>query len=275
MSNLATRFGRNVNVLRSNNPLTDDQIRFVAPSVFATEQHSSRSERYAYIPTSFILAGLRDNGFQPFMAAQAKTRDDNNRDFTKHCLRFRHASQINSSEANEIVLINSHNGSSSYQLLAGVLRFVCTNGLVCGEEIADFRVRHTGDIKNQVIEGAFEVLERFSRVDESMVTMKNLSLDGGQQQAFAKAALTLRYDDIEESPISEEALLNPRRMEDNSKDLWTVFNVTQENLVKGGLRGRNKEHKLVTTRPVNGMDANIKLNRALWVLSEEMAKLLN
>jgi hypothetical protein len=275
MPHFATRFGRNVNILRSNNPLTDDQIRFVAPSVFAEAQHSSRSARYTYIPTSSILAGLRDNGFMPFMAAQARTRNEDNHDFTKHCLRFRHASQVNAQEAKEIILVNSHNGTSSYQLLAGVFRFVCTNGLICGEEIADFRVRHSGNIQNSVIEGAFDVLERFNVIDERLDTMKSLTLDEGQQNAFAKAALTLRYDDLDVSPITQEVVLRPRRLDDKSNDLWTISNRTQENLTKGGLQGRNKAHKLVTTRPVNGMDANIKLNRALWVLSEEMAKLIH
>jgi len=272
---LATRFGRNSNVIRANAPLTDDQIRFVAPSVYAHEQHSSRSERYSYIPTNTILDSLREQGFQPFMACQSRTRNADNQFHTKHMLRLRHASQISGDVANEIILVNSHNGTSSYQIFAGVLRFVCSNGLIVGSEVADFRVNHVGDVKDRVIEGAFEVLERFQLVDESREIMKGLTLNEGQQRAFAKSALTLRYDDFENAPVSEDSVLRPRRVDDKSNDLWTVFNRIQENLTKGGLRGRNKEHKPVTTRPVNGMDSNIKLNRALWVLSEEMTKLVH
>ena len=33
-------------------PLTNEQIRQAAPSAFAVDKHESRSERYAYIPTS-------------------------------------------------------------------------------------------------------------------------------------------------------------------------------------------------------------------------------
>jgi hypothetical protein len=271
---LSTRFARNSNVIRSSSPLTDEQIRFVAPSVYASEQHSSRSDRYAYIPTNVILDGLREHGFQPFMATQARTRNIDNHEFTKHMLRLRHASQICGDEANEIILINSHNGTSSYQMFAGVLRFVCSNGLVVGSNVVDYRVSHVGDVKDRVIEGAFEVLERFETVNENRDMMKGLSLSDEQQRAFAKAALTLRYDDSENAPIAEDLVLCPRRVDDKSNDLWTVFNRIQENLTKGGQRGHNKEHKLVTTRPVNGMDSNIKLNRALWVLSEEMAKLV-
>jgi hypothetical protein len=103
-ANLSTHFAHNSHVIRSNSPLTDEQIRFVAPSVYASEQHSSRSDRYSYIPTNVILDGLREQGFQPFMACQTRTRNVDNHEFTKHMLRLRHASQICSSEANEIIL---------------------------------------------------------------------------------------------------------------------------------------------------------------------------
>jgi hypothetical protein len=82
-------------------------------------------------------------------------------------MRLRHASQINGAEANEIVLLNSHDGTSSYQMLAGMFRFVCSNGLVCGDTVADVRVPHKGDVAGSVIEGAFEVLSGFERVKES------------------------------------------------------------------------------------------------------------
>ena len=49
-------------------------------------------------------------------------RREDRRDFTKHMIRLRHASQINGAEANEIILLNSHDGTSSYQMLAGQFR---------------------------------------------------------------------------------------------------------------------------------------------------------
>ena len=45
---LASRFGRHSPVLRSREPLSDDQMRAVAPSNFAEAAHDSRSERYTY-----------------------------------------------------------------------------------------------------------------------------------------------------------------------------------------------------------------------------------
>ena len=71
---LATRFARNTNVCRSESPLGEEQMRTVAPSIFATGKHQSRSERYAYIPTIDVLRGLRKEGFEPFMVAQSQSR---------------------------------------------------------------------------------------------------------------------------------------------------------------------------------------------------------
>ena len=111
---LASRFSHRSPVLWSNHPLSDDQIRAVAPSIFADTPHESRSERYSYIPTATVLTELRKEGFQPFMVCQTHVRNEDRRDYTKHMLRLRHASQINGDEANEVVLINSHDGTSSY-----------------------------------------------------------------------------------------------------------------------------------------------------------------
>src|SRR5690606_41616733 len=87
-------------------------------------------------------------------------------------LRSRTATQINAPEANSCFLRNSHDGTSSYQMLAGMFRFVCSNGLVCGDTVADVRVPHKGDVAGSVIEGAYEVLQGFERVKESRDAMR-------------------------------------------------------------------------------------------------------
>ena len=148
---LAARFARNTHVLRSEAPLGEEQMRSVAPSIFATGKHASRSERYAYIPTIDVLRGLRQEGFEPFMVAQSRSRIEGKTEYTKHMIRMRHAEQVNARpEANEIILINSHDGASSYQMLAGVFRFVCCNGLVVGSVANDIRIPHLCPVLNYV-----------------------------------------------------------------------------------------------------------------------------
>jgi len=266
------------NSIRSREPLTDEQIRRIAPSVFAEAPHDSRSERYAYIPTSYFLAQLRDEGFQPFEAMQARTRHADRREHTKHLLRLRHQGsaaprQVGDSVC-EVVLVNSHDGSSAYEMSAGLLRLICTNGLMVADRtLGAVKVPHVGQASRRVVEGAYEVLDGFTRVIDSVDAMQAISLSELEQQAFARAAMSLRFDADKPMPVTEAQVLRPRRVADRNNDLWTTLNRIQESLVRGGLSGRTAQGKSTTTRAIRGIDGNVQLNRALWTLAEEIRSL--
>ncbi len=233
---LATRFARNTRVMRGDQPLSEDQMRAAAPSIFAEGKHASRSERYTYIPTIDVLRGLRKEGFEPFMVAQGGSRAEGKAEFTKYLIRMRYhrdsSGQMQTRpEANEIILINSHDGASSYQMLAGKFRAVCANGLVVGDVVDDIRVPHRGNIQREVIEGAFRVLDEFDAVNEYTEAMKALQLLPPEELAFATAALALRYGErgVEEggghkpAPVTAEQLIEARRPEDIGHSLWATF----------------------------------------------------
>ena len=275
---LATRFARNTRVLRADQPLSEDQMRAAAPSIFAEGKHASRSERYTYIPTIEVLRGLKREGFEPFMVAQGASRVEGKAEYTKHMIRMRHAGQVNTRpEANEIILINSHDGASSYQMLAGMFRFVCCNGLVVGKVVEDIRIPHKGNIQGEVIEGAFRVLDEFEAAQESAEGMKALTLEPEEQGAFATAALALRFGERSEGqppvPITAEQLVEARRPEDQGRSLWNTFQRVQENVMRGGQTGRSAHGRRLHTRPVGSIDRGVSLNRALWVLAEEMRRI--
>ncbi|EAA6710932.1 DUF945 domain-containing protein [Salmonella enterica subsp. enterica serovar Arechavaleta] len=270
---LASRFGR-INQIRRDRPLTHEELMQYTPSVFGEDKHASRSDRYSYIPTITLLDNLRREGFEPFFACQSRVRDPGKREHTKHLLRLRRAGQITGQQVPEIIILNSHDGSSSYQLLPGYFRQVCTNSLVCGQSLGEIRVPHRGDIVGKVIEGAYEVLGVFDRVEEKREAMQSLQLPPPAQQALAKAALTYRFGE-EHQPVTTAQVLTPRRREDYGQDLWTVWNTLQENLLKGGLPGRTVQGKRTHTRAVNSIDGDVRLNRALWVMAEQMQQALS
>ena len=275
---LATRFARNTHVIRSETPLAEEQMRAAAPSIFAEGKHQSRSTRYTYIPTIEVLRGLRAEGFEAFMVAQSKGRIEGKSEYTKHLVRMRHAGQVSTKpEANEIILINSHDGASSYQMLAGCFRFVCCNGLVVGNVANDIRIPHKGDNRDDVIEGAFRVLDDFEAVDASIDAMKALELKPDEERAFATAALALRYGERTEgqppAPITAEQLIEARRSEDLGHSLWITFQRVQENALRGGQPGRSAQGRRIRTREIASIDRGVSLNRALWMLAEEMRKL--
>ena len=128
---LASRFGY-ANQIRRDRPLTHEELMHYVPGIFGEDRHTSRSERYTYIPTITVLESLQREGFQPFFACQTRVRDPGRRGYTKHMLRLRRNGEINGQHVPEIILLNSHDGTSSYQMLPGYFRFVCQNGCVCG-----------------------------------------------------------------------------------------------------------------------------------------------
>jgi len=265
-----------INAVRTGQPLTDDQIMRAAPSIFAEAPHDSRSERYHCIPTINVIDALRAEGFDPFYACQVAVRTADKRTHAKHMLRLRHRNQINAREANEIILLNSHDGSCSYQMIAGMFRFVCANGMVCGSTLGNIRVRHQGkgDIIGEVIEGAYSVRESFEIAEQQRDTMRAVTLDNAEQELLADAILQYKHDDpTRPAPIAPRQLLNAKRIEDDKDDLWTVTNRIQENIMKGGQVGRSANGRRTRTRAVRGLDQDVKLNRALWDMSARFAEL--
>ncbi|HLJ26583.1 MAG TPA: DUF932 domain-containing protein [Candidatus Angelobacter sp.] len=269
----------------SNQPLTLDQIGQLAPSAIAITAHSSRSDRYAYIPTLQIIQGMEKAGFLPFSAKQSRTRLEDRRDFTKHMIRFRHVSQevqVGGSFP-EVVLINSHDGTSAYKLMAGIFRLVCSNGLVVASSMQDsITVRHQGNIIQAVVEGSTRIIEAAPKMLDAVNNWTGLMLTAGEQQVFAEAAHSIRFGDEEgktDTPIKPAQLLQARRTSDTRNDLYTTLNRIQENVIRGGVRALGHDAaghlRRTTTREVKGIDQDVKLNRALWTLAEKMAQIKN
>src|SRR5215470_5768545 len=194
--------------------MTLDQIRVAAPSVFAEQPWHAMSARYRFFPTVHVVEGLMQQGFLPVRAQQSRTRIEGKGDFTKHLLRFRHASMADSavqSTVPEIVLINSHDGTSAYKLSLGLYRIVCLNGLVVKSAgIDDISVRHSGreSLIQDVIEGSYRIIDEAPKALVQVDQWQHLQLSPPEQEVLAEAALEMRDSALQVQP---RALLSPRR----------------------------------------------------------------
>lgn len=276
--------------MTSFHTLDESELKAIAPSVFTQEAREGLSERYSPISTIDVVRGLVKEGFMPVKAMQTRVRNIDKRFHTKHMLRFRHVDTQPTKDGlfPELVLVNSHDGTSSYQLMAGLYRLVCSNGLVAGDTYKKVRVRHQGDVVGNVIEGTYEVLDSTQRMIGSAENMSSLILLPEEKNLIAQAAHEIRFDGqgSDVVGIKPEQLLKARRYQEVGKDdLFTTFNVIQENIIRGGLSGYAKDSegkysnrsgerfKKVHTREVKSIDQSNTLNRALWTLAEKMAEL--
>jgi len=153
---------------------------------------------------------------------------------------------------------------------------------------ANFSHKHIGFKPDDFIHSAEKIASSAGIIADRVNEMKVIEMTPDERNVFAQTALGFVYgaesktrEELEnaiiESPIQPDQLLHERRYDDKGKDLWTLFNLVQENVVRGGLKGRKRNSagkmRNVTTRPVKALDRNIKLNQALWFLTEKMAEL--
>ena len=212
------------------NTLSKEQLHRSVPSIFTIGQSSRTSERYQQISTANIIEKLIQEGFFPTWATQTISRNKELKAFAKHMVRFRRADAKVTSAGiyPELVLVNSHDGLSSYRLMAGLYRCVCSNGLIIGHSYSEVRVRHQGDILGNVIEGTYEVVNTANNMLDVVEDMTSMNLREGEKIAFAEAAHSLRFDEFSALTVKPQSLLLARRNFDSkSDDLFTVFNVLE------------------------------------------------
>ena len=265
--------------------LSNDQLMRMAPSIFATAPHHEVSDRYGFQPTIDVVDALRFEGWMPVDATQKNVRDKSKRELTTHLLRFRRLDNevmIGDSVA-ELLLKNAHDRSSAFVLHAGVFRMACANGIVIADStLQKMSVRHGKNIVGDIIEGSYEILEEVPALADHVCGMQATDLTDEERAIFAQTAYTFAHGERTENDLTSvdnitAQMLRPKRRSDTGTDLWSTFNVIQENVIRGGIRTmkRNEQGyvKRSTKRAVNNIDKNIKLNKALWEMATQMKAL--
>ena len=256
--------------------LSNDQLHTVAPSIFAGDKYHKMSDRYQHVSTIDVIEMFRKEGFFPVLAFQSKSRIDEKRNFTKHVVRFRQSSDLTAynSEVGEIVLVNGHDGSSAYQLMAGLFRMVCSNGMICrSDDMGTISVRHQGgdEFKDRILDATYRVVSELPRAIESVQRFKGLATKPEVQVAYAESAVAI----ADKKHVTPQQLLTVRREEDRSPNVWNTFQTVQENLVKGGLKVRTENGRKQKTRPIKSVDGDLRINKGLWMLTEKLAAILS
>lgn len=262
--------------------LSDEEIRRAAPAVFAENQWSELSDSYQFFRTDTLIREMRNAGLEVVEVQQGNSIIPERALRTKHMLRFIHRDQLNSrgyaqgNEVPEILLINSHDGRSSWQLRGGIFRVVCSNGLIISSgNFGAVNIRHIGHSYEDVISASLKITERMPAIQGKITEMKSVELAPERRREMAHFAAKLLGGKTQlRNPLD---LLNPRRYSDGGQSLWTTFNVIQENLIRGGLilSGENRSRDSYysrrapsRSRQISSIDRNVFVNTRLWALAE-------
>lgn len=236
------------------------------------------SERYRFIPTTQVLGVLADSGWSPVEAKQARVHNPEHDGYQRHLVRLRNESLAGDlvdvgDVVPEIVVVNSHGGSSAFQLYAALLEKVCSNGLIVDRPAADYRIPHVGYADSKVEAVIASLVELFPHVLASRASWQRLLLDREEQLKFAWRAAWLRFEERAAS-IDPTELLQVRHAGQYEPTLWNTFQVVQEATIRGGIRRRLANGRRTRSREVTAIGESIRLNRLLWRLAETEARRL-
>ena len=257
--------------------LTLDEIKTICPAVSTPAPNPELrkklgiTDRYVHVPTTQVIEDIMQLGWEPIQAVQVNARKK--KGFQRHMVKFINRDFIkeNTTEYPELLLSNSHDGTTAFKLDVGIFRLVCSNGLVIkSEDFGSMRVRHYG-YDFEVIKAAVnEMMESIPDYLKQVDGMKQQKLEESQMMEFARKAAMLRFANVTEEAIDKvvdlDDFLETTRKEDEGNGLWEVFNRVQEKVVNGKFNYSfsKKERK---ARPVKGFKQQVKLNQDLWELA--------
>lgn len=228
-------------------------------------KYEKLSEKYQIIKTSDVIEIMREQGFLVTSASTLKPRIRDPR-VVKHFLRMRHESHMAAINGTipEILVINSHDGSTSLRMEAALFRMVCSNGLIVKSASSySSRTRHVDVTETRVVGEATKVIEAARESARRIELFMSKVLTPLDARSFATQAKEIRSVNV-----TEDELLSVRRDEDKDLTLWNVFNRVQENLIRGGVRGLSPNGRNIRTLGIKAMGSTVKTNLKLWELAE-------
>ena len=265
--------------------LTKEEIKKVCPLAFATSPTNDKvSDKYVMANTATVIDDMEKLGWKVVAAKQRKAQKDSSGRFSYHMVAFQNpdisiTKKVGDQEAvdcfPQIILTNSHDGLNCFQFRVGLFRCICSNGLViCSDKMADVKIRHIHYTFEQLRQTVIDAIQTVGVKVERMTKAASVQLTKEQKEEFARKALGIRKNiAFEEVQVDQETIddvLTPLRKEDEGDNLWNVFNVLQEKVIKGGyLEAKEEGKKARKVRKVTSFIKDLDINQKLWKTMEE------
>jgi len=258
--------------------MSKEEMRIKAPYIFADKPtNGGVSERYTLASTETVIDDMAKLGWGVTDCKQQRANKRSNvRSFHMVALQNPNIYVEDDNGGIEgyvrIILQNSHDGFHSFKFMVGIFRCICQNGLIIAtEQFADISIRHINYDFEELRKVVAQAIEASQKNVEIMNVMRETKLSEEQKAEFAVKAVAIRkgVKDDEKLPklTADEVkeILEPVRKEDEGNDLWSVYNVLQEKVMKGDFHfGKTKLGKNRKARPITGAAKDIEVNRKLF-----------
>jgi len=204
------------------------------------------SNKYSFIETPRIHEMLSDYGFREDKYMQRRERSPERAGYQRHISILQRDQDCDANGAFNLLLLNSHDGSSALQLEAGYFRILCENQLGHGD--VGIKVRHVGDVVGKLERAIPQVIYQMEEFKQLVAELRGKPLSLEQIDVLVRKGLELRgLPNITENHVRMQMM---RRREE--RDAWSLFNAVQENVVRGGLRFYTERKDAVTKQVIEG-----------------------
>lgn len=261
--------------------LSNDDIRKMCPMAFKTAPtNPGLSDRYTQANTATVIDDLAKLGWYPVQAKQAREKKGSSGIRSFHMVAFQnpdikiHKTLENGEKVVDtyprIILTNSHDGFNSFKFMVGLFRLVCSNGLVvCSDQMVNMSIRHINYDFEELRRVVATAIEQVPGIVQTMNDMRKVTLTDEQKINLATEVVRIRkgIEDDQKFQLDAEtveSILEPVREEDKANDLWTVFNICQEKLIKGGFSAVGKNNKSKKQRGITSIRKDMDFNQRLW-----------
>lgn len=199
-------------------------------------------ETYGFISTAELINQLSLKGWQPSNISIAQVRNEDKRGYQKHLIRLQNPEfDVVNLQGDlvrpELVVLNSHDGSTSTRLYFGVLRIACLNGMIAGSTFKEIKIIHSKNFTNKLDNGIEYITSGIPDLIRTIETLSRLTFSNAAQNEFVKSCVDYKLRNIKNIvDVNYSSALEIRRIDDVNTDVWTVLSRVQEAIIRGGIR---------------------------------------
>lgn len=208
----------------------------LSPSYLNDQKHPKKSERFEVVQPSMLGAILQDHGFDLIHLKTSRSKKPENSNFQTTVSRYRSRQALNIEGLSLDIIIKAPHIYGSIETVLGLFRGICSNQLTAGTRFESFKFKHMGNPLEQLNRTIPLLVNQQSQLETTIEKLKNKTLSIHDAFEFAKLAALIRLGGRENiESIILKSLLTTRRVEDRSLDMFSVYNVVQENIQRYGI----------------------------------------
>jgi hypothetical protein len=258
--------------------------------VEATKAYIER-DTYGFVNTKDVLQAFGQAGWTPVSQNFGRVNNLERQGFQKHLIRLENPkfpaieglTNANHSKP-QLVLLNSHDGTTSLQILWGLIRVACLNGIIAGTGVNGVRLIHSKSVVDKLPDAIQYMLDNFEKFRDQITALQGKTLSEAATIELIKGVYNARLANVRGVTHIDYTVPRALRFEDKETDAYTIFNRIQEKLMRGGIRYEyvkevkdvngvvTNSYPVVTkTRRIASVSSQVKLNQLAYDTAIKLA----